>query len=121
MDLSIGQMRQMQQELFAPHADSWPPMEPEFGKDFILYMMEEIGEVIAILKKKGSSAVMEDSSVRAAFLEEMADVLMYYNDILLRFHVTADEISQAYARKHAANMDRDYTKEYKELFDHGQE
>lgn len=120
MDLSIGQMQQMQLELFAPHADSWHPMEPEFGQNYILYMIEEIGEVIAILKKKGSCAVMEEPAVRAAFLEEMADVLMYYQDTLLRFHVTAEEISQAYTRKHAANMGRDYAKEYKELFDYGQ-
>ena len=53
-------------------------MEPEYGKDFILYMIEEIGECIAILKKKGSAAIMEDPAVREAFLSEMADVLMYY-------------------------------------------
>ena len=46
MDLSISQMMQLQEELFEPHKDSWHPMEPEYGKDFILYMVEEIGEVM---------------------------------------------------------------------------
>ena len=119
MNLSISQMMQLQKELFEPHKDEWHPMEPEFGKDFILYMIEEIGETIAILKKKGSTAVVEDPEVRAAFLEEMADVLMYYNDTLLRFHVTAEEISEAYLRKHARNMGRDYTQEYEELYHNG--
>ena len=41
-------------------------------------MVEEIGEVIAILKKKGSTAIAEDPAVREAFLGEMADVLMYF-------------------------------------------
>ena len=35
MDLSIHQMMQLQRELFEPHKDTWSPMEPEFGKDFI--------------------------------------------------------------------------------------
>lgn len=118
MDLSISQMMQLQRELFEPHKDKWQPMEPQYGRDFILYMIEEVGEVIAILKKKGSSAVMEDPAVRAAFLSEMADVLMYYHDILLRFHVTAEEISEAYAKKHGYDMKRNYDQEYKEKY-HG--
>ena len=118
MDLSISQMMQLQQELFEPHKDKWHPMEPEYGKDFILYMIEEVGEVIAVLKKKGSGAVMDDPAVREAFLSEMADVLMYYHDILLRFHVTPEEISEAYAKKHGMNMTRNYEEEYKEKY-HG--
>lgn len=116
MDLSISQMMQLQQELFEPHKDKWHPMEPEYGKDFILYMVEEIGEVIAVLKKKGSSAVMENPAVREAFLSEMADVLMFYHDVLLRFQVTPEEISEAYAKKHRSDMARNYQKEYKELY-----
>lgn len=116
MDLSISQMMQMQRELFEPHKDSWHPMEPEYGKDFVLYMVEEIGEVISIIKKKGSAAIAEDPAVRQAFLEEMADVLMYYHDVLLRYHVTAEEISEAYVKKHEKNMGRNYTGEYKEQY-----
>ena len=118
MDLSISQMMYMQKELFEPHKDKWHPMEAEFGKDFILYMIEEVGEVIAILKKKGSGAVMDDPAVREAFLSEMADVLMYYHDILLRFHVTPEEISEAYTKKHDIDMARNYEGEYKEKY-HG--
>ena len=114
MDLSISQMMRMQQELFEPHKDKWHPMEPEYGKDFILYMVEEIGEAIAIIKKKGSTAIMEDEGVRQAFLSEMADVLMYYHDVLLRYHVTPEEISQAFARKHCFDMERDYETEYRD-------
>ena len=116
MDLSISEMMQLQRNLYAPHKDQWPPMEPEFGKEYILYMMEEVGEVIAILKKKGTDAVMEDPHVREAFLGEMADVLMYYHDILLRFHVTPEEISAAYGKKHRYDMNRDYSTEYKEQY-----
>jgi len=120
MDLTVSQMLAMQQELYELHKNQWHPTEPEYGKDFILYMMEEIGETISILKKKGSSSVMTDASVRAAFLEEMSDVLMYYHDILLRFRITADELSDAYCQKHAKNMGRNYTQEYKELYYNGE-
>lgn len=113
MDLSISQMMQLQKELFEPHKDQWHPMEPEYGKDFILYMVEEIGEVIAVLKKKGAGAIMEDPAARQAFLTEMADVLMYYHDVLLRFHVTPEEISQAFLDKHTIDIHRDYEKEYR--------
>ena len=116
MDLSISQMMQMQKDLFEIHKDKWTPMEPQFGKDFILYMIEEVGETIAILKKKGHSAVMEDEAVRKAFLSEMADVLMYYHETLLRFGVTPEEISQAYADKHSYNLQRDYERQYKEQY-----
>ena len=116
MDLSISQMMALQKELFEPHKDEWHPMEPEYGRDFILYMVEEIGEVIAIIKKKGSGTVAEDPAVREAFLAEMADVLMYYHDILLRYHVTPEEISEAYLKKHGKDMRRDYKAEYEEKY-----
>lgn len=112
-------MLSLQQELYERHKDAWSPMEPEYGKDFFLYMIEELGEAIAIIKKKGCSAVAEDREVRDAFLTEMAGVLMYYNEILLRFHITPEKISDAYFKKHVRNMGGDYTQEYKELYHHG--
>ncbi len=118
MDLSFSYMMQTQRDLFECHKHEWNPREPEFGKDHILYMIEEIGEAIAILKKKGENAIMEDSAVREAFLGEMSDVMMYYIATLLCFGVSAEEISQAFENIHARNMGRDYAAEYKELY-HG--
>lgn len=112
MDLKMSDMMQMQKALHQLHEQDWSPLEPEYGKNTVLYMVEEIGETIAILKKKGDRAVVEDPDVRSAFLEEMADILMYYNDTLLRYHVTPEEISTAYKQKHDRNMGRNYTKEY---------
>ncbi len=118
MDLKISEMMQMQRALYERNKAAWHPMEPEYGKDSLLYMVEEIGEVIAVIKKKGSGAIMDSAQVRGAFLEEMADVLMYYNDILLRYHVSPEEISEAFAGKHAYDMSRNYSKEYEEQY-HG--
>ena len=51
-------------------------------------------------------------------LEELADVLMYYTDVLLRYHITPEEIAEAYIRKHEKNMGRNFAEEYKEKY-HG--
>lgn len=118
-DLRISDLMALQMELWEQHKEKWSPMEPAYGKDFFLWMMEEIGECIAVLKKKGGEAVMEEAEVRAAFVEELSDVLMYYVDILLRYGVTAEEISRAFAEKHARNMGRDFQKEYRSLYNAG--
>jgi NTP pyrophosphatase (non-canonical NTP hydrolase) len=87
-------------------------MEPACGRNFISWMMEEIGESIAVIKKKGDAAIMDDPSVRDAFVEEMSDVLMYFTDTLLRYNVTPEELSAAYVNKHERNMGRNYQGEY---------
>lgn len=111
-DIKISDMMEMQTELWKKHQDTWSPMEAEYGRNFILWMIEELGETIAITKKKGDTAIMEESSVRSAFVEEMSDVLMYYIDTLLRYGVSPEELSAAYLDKHAKNMGRNYTAEY---------
>ncbi len=116
MELSISQLMQLQQELYELHRGQWSPREPETGKEHILYMIEEIGETIAILKKKGPEAIMADPQVRSSLLEEMADVLMFYIDILLCFHVSPEEFSRAYMEKHLRNMGRNYAEEYAEKY-----
>ena len=73
-DIKISDMMRMQMNLWEQHKDTWSPMEAEFGRNFILWMMEEMGECIAIIKKKGDSAIMREASVREAFVEEMSDV-----------------------------------------------
>lgn len=119
MDLTISQLMQLQQKQFESHKDQWNPRYPAHGKDHILYMIEEIGETVAILKKKGEAGILADPAVRDAFLEEMSDVLMYYVDILLCYRVTPEEISEAFQKKAQRNLDRDYAKEYRELYHNG--
>lgn len=115
-DLSISNMMAMQRELFEPHKHIWPPMEPAHARDYLLYMMEEVGECIAIMKKKGDDAIAEDPQVRQHFVEEMCDVLMFFTDTLLSYGITPEEVSQAYRQKHCRNMGRDYEQEYENLF-----
>ena len=60
---------------------------------------------------------ISEESVRKAFCEEMSDVLMYFHDTLLRYGISAEEISNAYIEKHERNMGRNYTEEYKNKYE----
>ena len=76
------------------------------GKDKLLWMIGEIGEVIDIIKKNGDRKAAEDSSIREELVEEMADVLMYYNEVMLCYEITAEELKKAYINKFQRNMKR---------------
>ncbi len=110
-DLSISEMKQMQSELYERNKERWGDKEPKHAKSHILYMIEEIGECISIIKKKGINAIMENRDVRDRFLEELSDVEMYYVEILNRLEITPEEISNAYIEKHNINMKRNYEKD----------
>ena len=49
---------------------------------------------------------MEDEALRGDLVEEMADVLMYYNDVMLCYGITAEELKRAYTAKFEKNMKR---------------
>ena len=82
-DFAIKDMLAMQQTLQEKYKDKWETICPEAGKNKLLWMLGEVGEVIDIIKKNGDKKTVEDSAVRQQLVEEMADVLMYYNDVLL--------------------------------------
>jgi len=111
-NVDIEDVLDMSQKLWEKNKDNWSPMEPEHGRTFILYMIEEIGEVISILKKKGEDEIMNNPEIRARFVEEMCDVMMYYSDALNRFDISAEEFSEAYLKKFKKNMGRDYIKDH---------
>ena len=105
-DFSINEMLEMQRTLQEQYKDKWKPVNPERGKDQLLWMIGEIGEVIDIIKKNGGDAASQDKDLRADLIEEMADVLMYYNDVLLCYGISAEELKQSYIRKFEKNMKR---------------
>lgn len=49
---------------------------------------------------------MQNEELRYDFVEELADVLMYFNDILLCFDISPEEFEQVYRQKHDRNMTR---------------
>lgn len=109
MDLKISEMMEMQRQLQEVHRDDWGGLDPARGAFQLLWALGEMGELIDIIKKKGEADIMNDARTRAWFTEEFADVMMYMNDILLCFGISADEVSLAYAGKHDYNMRRVYS------------
>lgn len=105
-DFTIREMHQMQQTLHARYQSLWDPYAQESGKSMLLWMIGEIGEVIDIVKKNGGARAASDPALRAQLVEEMADVLMYYNETMLCYGITADELKQAYTAKFKRNMTR---------------
>ena len=105
-DFSVNEMLEMQRKLQDKYKDKWEQIFPETGKNKLLWMIGEIGEVIDIVKQNGGTKACEDEKIRAHLVEEMADVLMYYNDVLLCYGITADELKQAYTEKFEYNMKR---------------
>ena len=105
-DFSINEMLEMQRILQDKYKDKWESIEPENGKNKLLWMVGEIGEVIDIVKKNGGTKASEDSALREHLVEEMADVLMFYNDAMLCYGITAEELKQSYSDKFEKNMKR---------------
>lgn len=105
-DFSINEMQEMQRKLQEKYKSKWEPICPETGKNKLLWLVGEIGEVIDVVKKNGGSRASSDAELRKYLVEELADVLMYYNDVLLCYGITADELKQAYTAKFETNMER---------------
>lgn len=105
-DFSINEMQEMQRALQDKYKDKWEPICPEVGQNKLLWMVGEIGEVIDIVKKNGAANALKQEVIRKNLVEEMADVLMYYNDVMLCYGITAEELKQAYAGKFEKNMKR---------------
>ena len=105
-DLTFSEILDMQRTLQDQYRHKWEPVTPDTGKNKLLWMVGEVGEVIDIVKKHGGRAASEDPEMRACLVEEMADVLMYYGDTMLCYGITAEELKNAYTEKFQRNMKR---------------
>ena len=105
-DFTIREMLAMQQQLQERYQDKWEPICPEAGKHKLLWMIGEIGEVVDIIKKNGDRQAVEEGNLRKHLVEEMADVLMYYNDVLLCYGISEEELKEAYTTKFEKNRNR---------------
>jgi NTP pyrophosphatase (non-canonical NTP hydrolase) len=110
-DLKISELIEMQKTLQDKHKGDLHPLTPDYGRNSVLWMIEEIGEIVSIIKKRGETNIMLNKIVRDAFVEEFADVLMYMTDALISYGVNASEFANAYKLKHKKNMDRDWSQE----------
>ena len=105
-DFGMNEMLDMQRALQEKYKDIWKPICPDRGQDQLLWMIGEVGEVVDIIKKNGGETASRDEQLRSQLVEELADVLMYYTDVLLCYGITAEELKQTYTRKFETNMRR---------------
>lgn len=105
-DLGFREMQEIQRALLEKYKDQWKPVAPETGKDKLLWLMIELGEAADIIKKDGNRRIMEDSATRKHFTEELCDVLMYFNDVMLCYGLSVEELREAYLKKHQRNLKR---------------
>lgn len=69
-------------------------------------MFIEAGKMADIIKKDGDEEIMNNLKVREHFIEEMCDVMMYFNDIMLCYSIEPSELKKIYLEKHEKNMKR---------------
>lgn len=103
---TIGEMLDMQKALQEKYKDKWEALSPRVGRQQLLWMIGEIGEVIDIIKKNGDEKAVKDEALRKDLVEEMADVLMYFNDVLLCYGISEEELKKSYTDKFERNMKR---------------
>ncbi len=100
------EMQGIQKELQEKYLDKWGGLSPKKGRDSLLWMMIEAGEAADIIKKQGDEAIVGGEQARHDFIEEMCDVMMYFNDVLLCYSITPEEVEKIYLEKHRRNMKR---------------
>ena len=105
MDISVGDMLNIQRELQKKYEGIWDPIAPELAPAQLLWGIGEIGEMIDIIKKHPEE-ILSDSAVRAHFIEESCDVFMYLSDVLLCYGISEAEVARIYRAKHQRNMTR---------------
>ena len=105
-ELTVNEMLEMQRTLQEKYKDQWEPICPEVGQNKLLWMIGEVGEVIDIVKKNGSEKACTNPETRQDLIEEMADVLMYFNDVMLCYGISEEELKKAYTEKFMKNMKR---------------
>ena len=81
-------------------------MQKDKGRDQLLWMMIEAGEVADVIKKEGDNKIMDNEEIRKHFVEELCDVLMYFNDVMLCYSISPEELKKVYLEKHCKNMER---------------
>lgn len=109
-DLNFTEMKQMQEELRI--AKGWTDTDPNNAKDHLLNLIGEVGEVADIFKKKGIDKCMNSPQVRRMLVEEMADMEMYFIEVMNRLQITPEEFARAYITKHNRLMQRDFKKKW---------
>ncbi len=105
-DFGLIEMQEIQKQLQEKYKEKWGGLSPEIAREQLLWMLIEVGEVADIIKKSGDNEIIHNKGVRNHFVEEMCDVLMYFNDVMLCYGISPEEFKKVYLEKHRRNMER---------------
>ena len=105
-NFDFEELQDIQKELQEKYFARWGGLNPRKGRDTLLWMMIEAGEAADIIKKQGDDSISSDPETRRHFIEELCDVMMYFNDLMLCYGITPNELEQIYREKHERNMSR---------------
>lgn len=105
-NFSFDDMQAIQRELQEKYKDQWGGLCPEKTARMLLWMFCEAGEAAQVVKKSSTEDLLSDTPQRRHFIEEMCDVMMYFNDVLLCLGITPEELEEVYREKHERNMKR---------------
>ena len=115
LDLSLADMLEMQTELHAEHPE-WGALDATAGRNQLLWLTGELGEVIDVVKKNDPAHLSQPGYARDCLTEEIADVMMYLNDVLLCYDIAPEELSRAYYKKHLYNLRRNYRQQNEDRY-----
>ena len=105
-DFGLIEMQEIQKQLQEKYKEKSGGLSPEIAREQLLWMLIEVGEVADIIKKSGDNEIIHNEGVRYHFVEEMCDVLMYFNDVMLCYNISPEELKKVYLEKHRRNMER---------------
>lgn len=105
-NFGFDDMRAIQKELQEKYYEQWGGLYPEKAARMLLWMFCEAGEAADVIKKTPTVDLLSDTPERKHFIEEMCDVMMYFNDVLLCYNITPEELEKVYREKHERNMKR---------------
>ena len=114
-DLRVSDMLALQ-DLQQQRHPEWGGLGPEIGMSKLLWLVGEMGEVIDVIKKVPAHDLAAHGTPRARLTEELAEVAMYFHDVLNCYGITAEEFSTVYYQKVRKNLTRDYGKEHKDKY-----
>ena len=105
-EFTFHEMQSMQKKLQEKYKEKWGGLSPDKAVEKLLWLHGELGEASDIIKKNGNALITAPGPVRQHFIEEMCDVLMYYNDVLICYGISPEEIADTYRSKFNSNMKR---------------
>jgi len=105
-DFGFEEMQAIQKELQSKYKDKWGGLYPEKAVQMLLWMFSEAGEVADVVKKSSTEELLADTPQRHHLIEELCDVMMYFNDVMLCYNITPEELERVYREKHERNMSR---------------